>query len=267
MRTLPRKSHWDEHARQWSRIASPLRPHADDIDNLRRTLSNTAGRHLLLGVTPEYASMFDRVVAVDNSEAMIGALWPGNARGKYAIQADWLQLPVRESSCDACIGDGSLNFFACPSQYGVFYRQIQRVLRPGGRAALRIFSRPDAGETRTAVYEDAMRSAIGSFHAFKWRLAMAIAAEAGDSNVRVADIRRMFMELFPDREQLATASGWHLEDIATIDAYRDAVASYSFPTLSEVRDSLPTGLTEIGLMYGNYELSERCPMLVVERSK
>jgi SAM-dependent methyltransferase len=197
---------------------------------------------------------------------MIGALWPRNSGGKIAIQADWLHLPLREGSCDACIGDGSLNFFDCPSRYGVFFDQVQRVLRPGGRFALRVFVRPDAGESCAAVCAQAMQAGIGSFHAFKWRLAMAIAAEAGDSNVRVAEIRIVFTKLLPDREKLAAASGWSLEQIATIDAYKDAVASYSFPTLSELRGSVPAGFKEIDLKYGSYELAERCPMLVLERT-
>ena len=183
MPALTKRSHWDDHARQWSRIASPLRPHADDEGNVRRALGNSGGLHLLLGVTPEYARMFDRVVAVDRSAAMIGALWQGDVSGKDAIQADWMHLPLRERSFDACIGDGCLNFFSCPSQYGLFFHQVQRVLRSGGRFALRIFIRPDAGETCAAVCEHAMRAGIGSFHAFKWRLAMAIAAESCDSNL------------------------------------------------------------------------------------
>jgi hypothetical protein len=267
MRAPPRKSHWNEQARQWSRIASPLRPHRDDIVNLKRALADCAGLHLLLGVTPEYSGLFDRVVAVDNCEAMIGALWPGDTPGKDAIRADWMHLPLKESSCAAAIGDGSLNFFSCPAQYEHFFHQVQRVLGPGGRFALRVFSRPTLGETCGAVCDDALNGNIGTFHAFKWRLAMAIAAEAGDSNVRVGEIRRVFMELLPDREQLAAASGWSVEDIGTIDAYRDATASYSFPMLSEVRASFPQYFREIELMYGSYELAQCCPMFVLEARK
>ena len=267
MRASPRKSHWDEQARQWSRIASPLRPHGDDICNLRRALSNTTGLHLLLGVTPEYSSLFDRVLAVDNSAAMIGALWPGDSPGRDAVLGDWMHLPLKEGSCAASIGDGSLNFFSCPSEYGLLFNQVRRVLAPGGRLALRVFARPAEWETCAAVCADAMRARIGSFHAFKWRLAMAMAAEAGGSNVRVAEIRLVFMRLLPDREQLAAASGWNAEDIGTIDAYKDATASYSFPLLSEVRASFAQYFREIDLMYGSYELSERCPMFVLEARK
>lgn len=219
---------------------------------------------LLLGVTPEYASLFDHVVAIDHSAAMIGALWPRHLSGKDAVQADWLRLPIRDGCCDACIGDGSLNLLAYPAQYGLFFDQLLRVLKPGGKMVLRVFVRPDIGESCESVRTCAMSGRIGNFHAFKWRLAMAIAAESGDCNVGVAEVHRVFSDLFPDRSDLAARSGWCAAQIETIDAYRNAAAAYSFPKLTEVRGSFPQNLKEIDLMYGSYELAERCPMFVLQ---
>ena len=264
MRAAPRESHWDDHAGQWSLLASPLRPHGDDEANLRRALGRADGLHLLLGVTPEYARLVDRVVAIDHNAAMIRALWTDDLPGKLALQGDWLNLPLREANFDACIGDGCLNLLACPLQYERLFVQLRRVLRPGGRLALRVFARPDAGETCASVCERALGAEIGNFHAFKFRLAMAIAAETGDSNVAVAAIYQVFTRLVPDRSELAARTGWSAAQIATIDAYRDAPAWYSFPTLAEVRASFPHDLSEIEVLHGAYELSERCPLFVLE---
>ena len=52
---------------------------------------------------------------------------------------------------------------------------------------------------------------IRSFHAFKWRLAMAIVAEAADPNIRVETIRDVFIREFPDRAMLAETTGWRAE--------------------------------------------------------
>ena len=259
--------HWNAHARQWSLIASPLRPHRDDVGNLRQAIDTNSGLHLLLGLTPEYAALFNRLVAVDCSAAMIAALWPAQAPGKMAIQADWLGLPLGDASFHSCIGDGSLNVFSFPSQYPRFFDQLARVLRPGGRIALRVFVRPDAGEACDAVCASALQARITSFHAFKWRLAMAIAHETGDSNVRVAAIREAFMRRLPERKALAVASGWSVESIDTIDAYAKAGASYSFPTLAHLRRAVPDYLETVDLKYGRYELAERCPMLVLQRTR
>jgi ubiquinone/menaquinone biosynthesis C-methylase UbiE len=263
MRASPGTSHWDDHAAQWNLLASPLRPHADDLASVRRALTG-GGRALLLGVTPEYAGLFERVVAIDHNAPMIRAMWARESHGDTAVQGDWLQLPLREASFDACIGDGCLNLLACPWQYERLFGQLRRVLRPGGRLALRVFARPDAGETCDKVYEHALGAEIGNFHAFKLRLAMALAAESGNSNVDVAAIHQVFTRLVPDRSELAARSGWSAAQIATIDAYRNAAASYSFPTLAEVRASFRRDLNEIEVLHGGYELAERCPLFVLE---
>ena len=93
---------------------------------------------------------------------------------------------------------------------------------------------------------------------------MAMTAELGDPNISVAEIHKLFNRLLPDRKQFAKATGWDQKDIATIDVYRESPATYSFPTLSQLRRTLPRWLNEIGLAHGSYELAERCPMLILE---
>ena len=266
MQTRPRSGPWHDHARQWSRLASPLRPHGDDVSNVRHALQNAAGLHLLLGVTPEYAHLTDGVVAVDRNEAMISALWPHP--GRNAIQGDWLHLPVRHEVCGAVIGDGALNAVRYYSEYVRLFDEVKRVLQPGGRLVLRAFVRPEMEEEACeAVCERTNKGNIGSFHAFKWRLAMAIASESGDTNVPLGRIHATFESLWPDRQQLAATTGWTPEQIATIDVYRGLRASYSFPTLSELRQAFASNFREVALAYGSYELSDRCPVITLEPCK
>ena len=266
MQTLAQTGPWHDHARQWSRLASPLRPHADDVSNVRRALENAAGLHLLLGVTPEYAHLTGSVVAVDRNEAMISALWPHP--GRNAIQGDWLCLPIGRDACGAVIGDGVLNAVHYFSEYVRLLDEVKRVLKPGGRFVIRSFVRPELEqETCQGVCERAKTRSIGSFHAFKWRLAMAIAAESGDANVPLWRIHQTFESLLPDRQRLTATTGWAAEQIATIDVYRGLRASFSFPTLSEVRQAFAGNFREVALAYGSYELSERCPVIALELCK
>jgi SAM-dependent methyltransferase len=256
-------NHWNGHARQWSRIASPLRPCRDDVEIIRRALAG-GGHFLLLGVTPELTSLPGYVVAVDHNAAMINAIWPGNSPGRGIVQGGWLHLPFAANTFDAVIGDGCLSLLSFPSQYEQLFGELHNTLKPGGKVLLRLFASPDAAETCADVRAAALGGTTGSFHAFKWRLAMALCAEAGNPNIGVAAIHASFERLLPDRRRLAAASGWSIEDIATIDVYRGSAATYSFPTLAQLRRIIPQCFRETAVMHGSYELAERCPTLMLE---
>ena len=97
------------------------------------------------------------------------------------------------------------------------------------------------------------------FHAFKWRLAMA--AMDGSANISARAVWEAFERLFPDRDGLSRATGWSLETIAEIDDYAVSPLSKSFPTRTQLLESFPGArLVESG----DYELAERCPLLVAD---
>ncbi|MEO8331088.1 MAG: class I SAM-dependent methyltransferase [Gallionella sp.] len=256
--------HWQDFARQWNRIGSPLRPCAADVENFRQATGSDPGRCLLLGVTPELADLSPTLTAIDNSAAMIGALWTIQNAGKLAIQGDWLALPFAQGSFDTIIGDGCLTLLSHPPQYERFFEQLSRAIQPGGRILLRLFVSPAQGESRELVCREALSGKMKGFHAFKWRLSMAIASESADHDMKVAETCATFDRLIPDRKLLASATGWSVEDIDTIDFYRGSEARYSYPTLSQVRKTLHPSLKETGLIQGAYELAERCPILILE---
>lgn len=260
-------NHWDNIARQWNKLASPLRPCHEDVGIIRQFLEPDGGLCLLLGVTPEFTSLPINLVAMDNSAAMIGALWPGYQAGHNIVRGDWLDMPFAANSFDTIIGDGSLTLLLYPLQYERLFDQLNRTLKPGGKILFRLFVSPEQGETCADVCHEALSGRIGSFHAFKWRLSMAVAAESQSPNISVADTHAAFSRLLPDRKQLAKATGWSHEDISTIDAYCGSTARYSYPTLSQLRLALPQCFKETGLMYGSYELAERCPILALESCK
>lgn len=233
------------------------------MEIMRQALS-PGGSCLLLGVTPELAGLSANLVAIDHNVAMIHANWSGNAPGKHAIQGDWLNLPFSANAFDVAIGDGSLSVLSFPLQYEKFFSELQQVLKPGGKLLLRLFASPELSERCVDVCDAALDGKIGSFHAYKWRLAMAIIAETANPNIRVAAIHETFERLLPDRQQLAAAAGWSAADIATIDVYRGSAINYSFPTLAQLRRTIPPSFRETGLLHGTYELAERCPTLLLE---
>jgi SAM-dependent methyltransferase len=262
MPSSPPDKHWQNFAKQWNRLASPLRPCAEDVENFRQAIGRNPGRCLLLGVTPELAEISPQLTAIDNSAAMIGALWKNN--GNPAILGDWLDMPFADGSYDTIIGDGCLVLLSHPVQHQRFFEQLVRVIAPGGKIVLRVFVSPEQGESRELVCSDALKGKMKSFHAFKWRLSMAIASETADHNLSVAETCATFDRLIPDRRLLASVTGWNAENIATIDFYRNSEARYSYPTLAQVRQTIPLSLKETGLIYGHYELAERCPLLTLQ---
>jgi len=261
---LAQKKHWSDIAKQWNRWTSPLRPCREDVEAIRQFLEPGDGLCLLLGVTPEFTGLSNRLVAIDNDAAMIGSLWPGNQAGRNVVRGDWLDMPFIASCFDSIIGDGSLTLLSYPLQYERVFDQLSRLLKPGGKILIRLFASPELEETCAEVCEEALRGRIAGFHAFKWRLAMAVAAESHNANVGVVDIHAAFNRLLPDRNRLADATGWSHEDIATIDLYRGSPARYSYPTLAQLRQVFARRFKETGLRQGSYELAERCPILILE---
>ena len=264
MQSPPRKEHWSDIAKQWNRWASPLRPCPEDVEAIRLSLEPSGGRCLLLGVTAEFADLSRRLVAIDNDAAMIGSLWPGNTAGRNVVRGNWLDMPFMAGCFDFIIGDGSLTLLSYPLEYERVFAEASRVLNPGGKILIRLFASPEAAESCAKVCDHALRGRIAGFHAFKWRLAMAAAAESHSPNIRVVDVHSVFDRFLPDRKRLAKATGWSDEDIATIDLYRGSPARYSYPTLAQLRHVFAQRFNETGLRYGSYELAERCPILTLE---
>lgn len=260
------RNHWHDMARKWMRLRPPLRPNAEVAEAVRAQLAPLPGPTLLLGVTPELALVAAPLVAVDRNPGMIACAWPGNTADRHAVQGDWLAMPVADGAFANAIGDGSLNTLAYPDGYATLFDELARVLKPGARIVVRNFCTPEEGEGLEAVGAATLGGRIASLHAFKWRLAMAAVAEAGDPNIRVTRIRDAFHALFPDQARLKAATGWTDDEIDTIEVYKDSVVSFSFPRLSELLAVVPARLRHRGTVAaGSYEMAERCPVVVMER--
>ena len=261
-------NHWDHYHRHWSLLEAPLRPTAETVDIFEREVSASNADVLLLGVTSELAGLGKTMRAVDSSPAMVSGLWKGTTPSRTAVVGSWLDLPLASRSVDAVVGDGSLTMLSNSADRLIMLREMARVLRPGGSAAIRIFATPDRREGIAAVRDDVRAGRIGNFHAFKWRIAMALAGPEPDYTIRVTEIRDTIEELFPDRLELSAATGWRLEEIGTIDVYLNSDTTYSFATAARLIDEARTIFEEVSLVpSGSYPLAERCPILVMRQMR
>jgi hypothetical protein len=246
------------------RLKPPLCPDAETVSSYTRAIEGHDAYVLLLGVTEELADLGQSTVALDISRTMIAEAWPGDTERRRAIRGNWLDMPFDRRAFTAVAGDGVLAAIQL-SDYALLASQFAKALMPGARIALRTYMTPETGETVAQVRDAAMARGIAGFHAFKWRLAMAIASETRSPSVPVARIHETFERIFADRGTLAATTGWSLDEIAEIDAYAGKIAVYQFPTRSDVLAHLPKSFADLRFEpSGSYELAERCPLVTAK---
>lgn len=259
------RSHWAAHSARWSLLGSPLRPPPEAVDAVTAALVGHRGPTLLLGVTPELAAVADELTAVERSRTMIEAVWSGDRGQRRAVLGDWLELTAVGGRYVAAVGDGSLNVLPAGDHRTVF-GQLGAVLEPGARIALRTFVGPDEPDSLDDLRDAALAGRAGGFNAFKLRVAMAVAArQERGVDVAVTEILAAFEAHFPDRDAVVTVTGWDRAVVDTIDGYRESSEVYSFPTAQRLLDAVPPPF--VGARFlpsGNYELAERCPVLVAD---
>jgi predicted dehydrogenase/SAM-dependent methyltransferase len=257
---------WQSVPGKWKYFGPPLRPCPEDIGIMEMQVARwtqaagaTRCEALLCGVTPEIADMNwpaeTRLWAVERSRAMIEEVWP--ARGsssKLPLEAEWTRLPFAPSSFDIVVGDGCLTSLAYPERQQLFLESLRTVLRPGGRLIMRFFVQPDRAESPDAVLQDLREGRIGSFHVFKWRLAMSLQNGAA-KGVRVDRVWREW-------RKAGISTPWPLETVQTIDAYRGSEHRLTFTTMDQIRGLHAPYFRELACVVPSYELGERCPILV-----
>jgi SAM-dependent methyltransferase len=269
--TPPTEPLWQRHARQWARIKPPLRPAGEDLVWAQEIVDRhgRAGMTVgILGVTPELARLswpaHTRLLAMDYSMPMVRGVWPTDhppTLRPQAILGNWLNLPLADRGCDMVLGDGCYVLLNA-SQPPLLNREVRRVLRPGGLFVIRVFIRPDVDESPEQVWNDLTAGRIGNFHIFKFRLLMSLRRNNGE--VHVADACAFFDSHCDDHESLAADLNWDVDEIRTIEAYRNQPAIYWYPTLGEFREMARPHFHEIRCDWPTYEMGDRCPTFVLQ---
>jgi len=193
---------------------------------------------------------------------MIDRVWPADELHctGHAVCEKWQESSLPDASVDVVLGDGSLSVLPSRRDYPAVIGDVHRVLKPGGRFALRCFVHPDDDEPIDRVFDDLEANKIGSMHALKWRIAMALQKTIVDGVV-VSDIRDCFNAHVADRQAAARRLGWPVEAINTIDAYTGSSVAYTFPTLAEITEAVAGRFEITSITHPSYELGERCPVI------
>jgi SAM-dependent methyltransferase len=271
-------AHWRSFAARYGLLGPPLRPCAEDICIIEEMLAAepevfgaaAKKRVWLLGVTPKIAAtrwpQGVELFAVERVQAMIDSVWPGDTGSRRALCADWLDAPFPDHSLDLAIGDGCLTAVGFPDELSRLLASVHRCLRRDGYLMLRLFCRPDIAETPDVVIAALQSGAIGSFHAFKWRLAMAVQGMDDAPDVAVDAVWRVWHTARIDMRVLETARGWPPEEVGTIEYYQGSPARYNFMRFDDtIRCLQRAGFDLVATRRGNYELAERCPHVLLRK--
>jgi len=267
---------WNKHAINWDSVGVPLRPASSDIANLEKVVSRYSLENpkknklsaLLLGVTPEITNMAwppnTHLLAVDRMLGMIRHVWPGNSDIEAdAICGDWMQLPLQKKWADLVIGDGSFTFFSFPDQYQQVCQSLKKVMADGAYLILRFFVQAEQTETCTVVFDDLYNGKIANFHVFKWRLAMSLQRDSSQG-ICVGEVWETWNRLGAGNEQLARQLNWPIDEINTINSYKESDTIYYYPDADSIRELFSSDFNEIGFIVDNYELADRCPLMIFE---
>lgn len=269
-----KETHWSTHVNQWKWLGQPLKPSPEDINCLEGFFSeylqniNIHTPHvILLGVTPEIAGMnWNRSIqlsAVDYSTEMIEKVWkPQKLPSTFqAIKADWKNIPFPNKSIDWIVGDAVFNQFPYGEDYQVLLQSLHNLLLPQGQLVSRFFIRPDQRESLVQIKQDLWDQRISNFHCLKWKIAMAL-NESIESGVCLGEIWNITQEIIGNSENLSRKLGWKIEEINTINTYKNSKHCYTFPTLQEVEKVFNPYFQIVTQFTPSYPLGECCPTIL-----
>ncbi|OYW58410.1 MAG: hypothetical protein B7Z10_05965 [Rhodobacterales bacterium 32-66-7] len=256
------QAHWERLGHRLARMGLPQVPGQRLADHAAALLGGCEGLTVLLGLTPAFADLGARVEAFDATPGMIAAVWPGDTALRRARVADWRALPVQSGTARQVIGDGALNSVPDRAAVRAVLAEVRRVLAPGGRAAIRVFTRPDPAETAAEVLAAAEAGRIASLNALRWRIAAALALGPAHE-VAVADIVSVVAPL-GDLADFARARGMQPDEAEHFLAYRGSPARYVFPDRAVLEaDAEAVGLGCAWVPTEGYPGADLCPFAVL----
>ena len=266
--------HWPGIAEHWRQIGPPLRPTEQDIqyclDAAQGWIRRQGVPHvLLLGVTPElYRLPWPKgtdILAVDRSQAMIDAAWPGP---KDAVRCmDWLAMELPDASRDLAFCDGGLHLLSYPEQQRRLARLLRNVLSDHGLCILRLYVPPPRCEPPQAVLDDLLKGAIPNVNVLKLRLAMSLLDDCA-RGVELGKVWQVLHQVAPDLNELASRIGWQPESMLSIEPYRGSKLRYYFVTVDQVKNMFcrnPGGFEMCRLCTPSYESGKQYPTIVFRR--
>lgn len=251
---------WSSMARVWSLVKTPLRPVQSEMDFLNNIIKkkfSTPLNVLILGVTPELYQLawppFSKISAVDKSQGMIDAIWPG--KKEDAICDNWLTFQAEPESYDVILCDGGLHLVDYPREQSQLIARLHSLLKKDGLIFFRFFLPPLKKESLADIFSDLAQQKIASMSLLKLRLLFALQS-SGESGVALKSVWNELEHKFSQLKEL----GWSEEELATVSPYQNNETKYHLSNLSEVLDLFHQfNLLEMG------NITLNCPLMIFQK--
>ena len=275
---------WSETVEVFKRMKSPMRPDASEtriVEDWLRERLGAAGLEqaervevLVFGVTVETITLpwpeNVRLTAVDRSEAMIQAFWPGDIPNRRRlVRGDWEQLPWPPASFHFVFGDGFLNAWSHPRGQLEFAQRINQLLKPGGVFFFRGFAQADPPETLDGVLEAYRSGGIKHYHEFRFRLATALQADPCEGLwVSTALLDQKLVEAGIDLDELHRKTNYEPPSRPNSGAgvvREPPPLLLNYPSVSEWERVLSQRFRILGRGHGLHALGARCPIFALEK--
>ena len=252
-------THWTELSKIYTKNGPPLQPNDEVIHKFHELVDPTLNI-LLLGVTPQIASAYDRVTSVEQQQTMIDKVWPGDTDTKQAICDNWLYVNLLSTAYDGILGDGSVNMLYSITEVQTLFDRALNWLKPGGTFACRMFTRPDLPITLAQIQKEIYEPTT-NFSSLKRLIPMYLVEQTGPF-VPTREIVKVFDALCPDRSK----TPWTEDNFITMDQYYKSTSVTWFPTRDEMLALVPKSAHNARVIdAGTYDLAWSCPFLVFNK--
>jgi Methyltransferase domain len=276
---------WNTQVASIKAMGPPARPHRSDIACMRTMLLEriaswpVAGRIkvLVLGVTEEIVGMdWPRgtdITAVDRSEGMIEAFWPGDIAGqRRLVRADWMALPFEPGTFHFVLGDNVFNALDYPQGYRDLADALDKIIRPEGLCIVRVLCQAQPKENIREIVASYDAGEITEFYGFRFRVQSASQAsvteglytskEAIDRTMEEHGLRMIDVYektgFQPPRPPPSLAQP--SKPMAPMSPYK-----VTFPTPEEFLQAIAHRFGVVDVRHGDHPLAHRTPVFALER--
>jgi hypothetical protein len=137
---------WSIVAQNYARYGTPLRPNAETLEALAALAGNSDPLVVVLGGTPLFGELAQRVWFVDLSADALDMV-PATPLHR-TIRKNWIEAAEEYAQADLVVGDGSVNAVDSPEMAERLLRLLATSMKPGATLAMRVFVKhelpPDA---------------------------------------------------------------------------------------------------------------------------